>query len=400
MSATDSSPRLGSVAAVRLIAGREISTRARSKAYSITTLVMTVLVVLLSVFFRLTSGDDAVQVGVADESLAAAVEASGESVGTSIEAAVIGDDDGRTQVADGTISAYVSAPDGVVTAVVQKDLDGELETALNALSGQLALSEAITELGGDPAAVEDRLRSAEVAVEPLEEPFDYNTQQLLLGALAGIMIYVALLVSGQLVAQGVVEEKTSRVVELLLATVRPWQLMVGKVLGIGVVGLTQLLIIAGVGVASAVALDTLTIELSAAVGTVVWLLVWFALGFVMYALIFAAAAALVSRQEEVQAVVTPASMVIVIGYVIGISVLPSDPDNRLAEIVSLVPLFAPTLMPMRLAMGGVPAWQAALSVALVVALIPVLVWLAGRIYRNALMRTGSRVKVRDALREV
>ena len=95
----------------------------------------------------------------------------------------------------------------------------------------------------------------------------------------------------------------------------------------------------------------------------------------------------------------PASMVIVVGYVVGISVLPSDPDNRLAEVMSLIPTFAPTLMPMRLAMGGVPAWQAALSVVLVLALIPVLVWLAGRIYRNAVMRTGSRVKLRDALRD-
>ena len=131
----------------------------------------------------------------------------------------------------------------------------------------------------------------------------------------------------------------------------------------------------------------------------IWLLVWFTLGFFMFALIFAAAAALVSRQEEVASVVTPASMLVVAGYVVGISVLPSDPDNRLAEVMSLIPTFAPTLMPMRLAMGGVPVWQAVLSVALVVALIPGLIWLAGRIYRNAVMRTGSRVKLRDALRD-
>jgi ABC-2 type transport system permease protein len=84
--------------------------------------------------------------------------------------------------------------------------------------------------------------------------------------------------------------------------------------------------------------------------------------------------------------------------VVGLSVLPSNPGSSLAEVLSLIPVFAPTLMPMRLAMGGVPVWEAGLSVLLVVILIPVLVWFAGRIYRNAVMRTGAKVKLRDALR--
>jgi ABC-2 type transport system permease protein len=93
-------------------------------------------------------------------------------------------------------------------------------------------------------------------------------------------------------------------------------------------------------------------------------------------------------------------MFVILGYVIGISVLPSDPDNSLAEILSVIPVFAPTLMPMRLAMGGVPVWEAVLSVGLVVAMIPALVWLAGKIYANAVMRSGARVKLSDALRTV
>ena len=86
--------------------------------------------------------------------------------------------------------------------------------------------------------------------------------------IAGILIYLSLLVTGQMVAQGVVEEKSSRVVELLLSTIRPWQLMAGKVLGIGVVGLLQMAVIAGVGVLAAIVLDVLTINISAAIGTV------------------------------------------------------------------------------------------------------------------------------------
>jgi ABC-2 type transport system permease protein len=142
----------------------------------------------------------------------------------------------------------------------------------------------------------------------------------------------------------------------------------------------------------------LSIPVSAAIGTVVWLIVWYLLGFVMYSLVFAALGALVSRQEDVGGVITPALMFVIVGYVIGISVLPSEPDSTLAEVLSVIPVFAPTLMPMRLAMGGVPVWEAVVSVGLVIALIPLLVWLAGRIYANAVMRSGAKVKLRDALR--
>jgi len=83
---------------------------------------------------------------------------------------------------------------------------------------------------------------------------------------------------------------------------------------------------------------------------------------------------------------------------VGISILPADPGNRLCEVLSVIPVFAPTLMPMRLAMGGVPAWEAALSVLLVLIMIPALVWLSGRIYRNAVIHSGARVKLADALR--
>jgi ABC-2 type transport system permease protein len=204
--------------------------------------------------------------------------------------------------------------------------------------------------------------------------------------------------NGQAVAQGVVEEKSSRVVELLLATVRPWQLMAGKVLGIGVVGLIQILLIALAGVIAGLATKILTISASAAAGTVIWLVVWYLLGFFMYAVVLAGLGALVSRQEDVGSAVSPALMFLIAGYVLGVSLLPSDPSNRLMEILSLIPAFAPTVMPMRLAMGGVPIWEAITSVVLVLALIPLLIWLAARIYRNAVLRTGARVKFSQALR--
>jgi ABC-2 type transport system permease protein len=91
-------------------------------------------------------------------------------------------------------------------------------------------------------------------------------------------------------------------------------------------------------------------------------------------------------------------MLLVLGYVVGISVLPSDPGNAVVAIASLLPAFSPTMMPMRLAMGGEPLWQTLLSLALPLGTVPPLLMLAGRLYRNGVVRTGARVKIRDALR--
>ena len=119
-------------------------------------------------------------------------------------------------------------------------------------------------------------------------------------------------------------------------------------------------------------------------------------GFFAYALVLAAAGSLVSRQEDVGGVVSPVLMFVILGYVLGVSILPSDPSNKLCEVLSVLPVFSPTMMPIRLTMGGVPAWEAGLAVVLMLAAIPALVWLSGRMYRNAVMRTGARVKLKDA----
>ena len=195
------------------------------------------------------------------------------------------------------------------------------------LAGQLAFSQQITALGGDPAAVNAAVARAPVTVTSIKPPHTYNTQQLVLGILAGILIYLSLMLNGQAVAQGVVEEKSSRVVELLLATVRPWQLMAGKVVGIGIVGLAPDGHHRRRRRRRRTAHRALTISASAATSTVVWLVVWYLLGFFAYALAFAAVAALVSRQEDVNGVVTPVLMFVIIGYVLGISILPANPGS-------------------------------------------------------------------------
>lgn len=389
---------LGNWRAVRLVAGREVRTKARSKAFIALTGITLILIVGFSLMMKLIGGGSDATVGLvgATGPLGQPLVVTAESIGMAVETkAVVDEAQGRAAVEAGDLDALLVPSGDSFAVVVQRELDGPLEDVLTVLAGQMAFNKAIVELGGDPAAVK---AAGEVEVRAIEPPQEYDGQQLVIGMVAGVLIYMSLLLNGQMVATGVVEEKSSRVVELLLATIRPWQLMAGKVLGIGVVGLVQMALIGGVGIAAALAFDVLTISLTAAVGTVVWLVVWFLLGFLLYSLVFAALAALVSRQEDVGGVITPPLMLVILGYVVGISVLPSDPGNKLVETLSLIPLFSPTLMPMRLAMGGVPAWQAVMAVVLTAALIPLLVWLAGRVYRNAVMRSGARVKLMDALK--
>lgn len=391
---------LGTWGAIRLVAGREITTRLRSKAYRVSTAVMIVLLIALTVVLKLIGGtgpDATVGVTAPNAALAVPLQVSAKALGQNVETRQVTESQGTDAVRDGSLDALLTVDGTQLRVVVKKELDRNLANALNVLANRLALDQQITALGGDPARVNAAVASAHVEVQPLEQPQRYDSQQLVLGIIAGVLIYLSLMINGQSVAQGVVEEKTSRVVELLLATIRPWQLMAGKVLGIGTVGLVQILAIAVAGVISALATGVLTISISAAAGTVVWLIVWYLAGFLMYSIVFAGLGALVSRQEDVGGAVTPALMFVVAGYVVGISILPSNPGSGLVEILSVVPVFAPTLMPMRLAMGGVPAWEAVLSLGLVLVLIPVLVWLSGRIYRNAVLRTGAKVKLREAL---
>ncbi|MBB4685205.1 ABC transporter permease [Amycolatopsis jiangsuensis] len=396
--------QMSPVSAVGLVASREIGTRLKSKAYRITTLVMLIIVVALVVVFKFIGGGGGADATVgyvpSAAQLAAPLTATAKTLDQNVATQAVPDQAaGEAKLRDGSLDALLVQDAQRVHVQVQKTLDGTLKNALTVLAGQVALDQQITGLGGDPAQVRQAMASASVdELPPLEKPYDYDGQQLTLGIIAGILIYFSLMLNGQIVAQGVVEEKTSRVVELLLSTIKPWQLMAGKVLGIGTVGLIQMLAIGVVGLAAGLGFGVLTISVSAAVGTVIWLIVWYLLGFFMYSIVFAALGALVSRQEDVGGTTMPALLLVIAGYVVGISVLPSDPSNTFAEVLSVIPFFAPTLMPMRLAMGGVPVWEAVVSVGLVVLLIPLLIWLAARIYRNAVMRTGAKVKLSDALR--
>jgi ABC-2 type transport system permease protein len=384
---------------VGLVAGREIVTRLRSKVLRIATAVMILILVGIALVARLSGGGQSEQnVGLTPgtAALTSLLADTAQALHVDIRTYEVDDPTGRRQVRDGTLDALLVGDATAVRVIVKSDLDDGVRSVLRLVAQRVALDRQVSALGGNPGTVSAAISAATVTVTPLVPPKTDTSRQLAVGILTSVLIYLALLLNGQAVAQGVVEEKTSRVVEVLLSTVRPWQLMIGKVLGLGIVGLIQVAVIALSGVAAGLATGALDLAAAATLNVVGWLIVWFLLGYAAYSLAFAGAAALVSRQEDVAAVTTPVLMLLVVGYITGVSVLPSHPDSPLVATLSLIPIFAPTLMPVRLALGVVPAWQAAVALAGMIAVIPLLLWASARIYRNAVLRGGARVRLREA----
>jgi ABC-2 type transport system permease protein len=398
---------------VRLIVRRELLTRLRSRMYLISTLLRVAAVVGFAVVMHVVGGGtSSADVGLVRAASAAQplVESAGRTVGLEVRLLPVDDASrGAALLRDGQLDALVvavgdraagsgtSPAGGTVQVVVKKHLDSQLQAALTVLAHQVASDQAVAAAGADPEAVRTAVAASGVQVRSLETPPQFAGQRIALGTMAGILIYLSLMIFGQVVAQGVIEEKTSRVVELLLATVRPWQLMLGKVIGIGIAGLLQMLAVIAAGVVAGLATGALSMPSSVALGAAAWTLVWFGVGFVMYALLFAAAGALVSRQEDAAGVTSPILALLIVPYVVGVSVLPSHPDNGLAAGLSLVPLVAPTLMPVRIALGAAAGWEIALTLVLSLLLTAGLLIVTGRIYGNSVMRSGARVRLREAL---
>lgn len=394
----------GTAQVLWLVLRREVTTRFRSRVFRIMTPLFVVALLLGIGADALFSGSDTTRttIGVlaTDTPTATTLTATGQAAGLDVHTVTITDPaDGQRQVRAGTLDAAITAtgPTGL-TVLVRHSLADLPAAVLAATARQQALRAVITTLGGNPTQADTTVSAAGVHLDVLEPTDPHANSRIGLGVITGILIYISLLIFGPAVAQGVIEEKSSRVVELLLATVKPWQLMAGKVLGIGTIALFQLALYAAVGVPVGLTTGVLNLPASIAAGSALWSLLWFLLGFGLYALLFAATGALVSRQEDAAGVTTPLVMMIIIPYVIGISILPGNPHSGLLAVLAVIPFTAPLIMPMLIAAGTAPGWLIALAVVVNVAGIIALVRVAGRVYAGAVRRTGSRVHLREALR--
>ena len=237
-----------------------------------------------------------------------------------------------------------------------------------------------------------------------------GTAAMLVGYAVMMILYMAIVLYGVNVMRSVVQEKTSRVVELLVAVAKPRSLMTGKIVGVGAVGLLQI----GVWLGMAVLTLHFRAELLGALGLgggggggssvpplhaleIVIILAYFLAGYFFYAAVFAALGAMVSSEQEAQQAATPVSLLLIVPLV-SVSLITADPRGDAAQVLTMVPLSSPLLMPMRFLLGGASIGEVLISLGLLVAATALVAMLAARIYRVGILMYGKRPTVRELMR--
>ena len=403
--------KTSALTAIYLIARREFITRVRSRVFVIGTALIIVGIVGyvgLQVLLLQRQGTTTPTFTVAflgeTQQLADPFIAGAKTLGAKVERKDVADQSqAESQINKRKLDLLVTGSANAPEVVVRDQMSPSLRAVLQGVVRQRALDSTLSSAGIDPAAVNAKIAGAVVQVRSLKPASGERAELVAAGFIAAVLLYIALLTYGNFIAQGVVEEKANRIVEILLSTVRPEQLLTGKVIGIGLVGLFQLTLIGVVGVALATAAHIFAVP-AAAVGVLFTGLLWFILGFFLYAVMFAAAGSLVSRNEEVQSAAMPITMLAILAYFVAIGVLTpmfnGDPMSTTGVILAMIPPISPVLMPTGMATGDIAPWQAALAVVLTLLTSAAAAWVAARIYANSVLRIGARVKLGEALRAV
>ncbi|HET8780252.1 MAG TPA: ABC transporter permease [Agromyces sp.] len=269
--------------------------------------------------------------------------------------------------------------------------DGEVE-AIVAPSGSGPLGITVYGLDSAPTGVV-RALSIAPSVEVLEPGATDPGLAYLVAFGFGIVFFMSALTFGTTIAQSVVEEKQTRVVEILLSTVSARALLTGKVIGNSIMAFGQIIAIAVLAILGLL-LTGQRVLLGGLGASVVWFVVFFAIGFVMLAALFAATAAMVSRSEDIGSVTTPVTMLVMIPYFL---VIFFNDNPTVLAIMSYVPFSAPVGMPIRVFLGTAQWWEPILSLIILVATTAAAVLVGERIYRNSLLKTGARVRLQEAL---
>lgn len=382
--------------AVMLVTRREFGERIRARAFQIGTVVTVLIVAAIAAAAGLL-GDDGEQkysVGAqGSEALAIAGAARAAAPGYDIRVEV-------KRYAEAAAARAAARADEVDAAIAGGELvsqgapPGELEQLLQSATREVRAAEILRREGLSRADARRALAPPVLQTRALGGGADEERKGV--AFVASLLLYLQLIVFGIAVASGVVEEKSSRVIEVLMAAVPPRALLAGKIIGIGLLGLLQLALTVLVGLAVASATGAIDVR-SADAGTLGVVLVWFVLGYLFYAALYAISGVIVSRQEDLQSSSTPVTMILVGGYLVAFPVL-EDPASSLAIISSLVPFTSPIVMPVRVAVGEASGAEIAASLGILVASIALLIPLGARIYEGAVLRMGKPMKLREALR--
>jgi ABC-2 type transport system permease protein len=386
------------VPAWRIVAEREISTKVRARSFQISLLVMVFAIAALIVLFSVLGdrpSDDTV--AVIDEPAAqivtgASTIAADVQAGSSITSKQFPSAEAAEQaVRDGEVdAALLPARDpssGTYDVVGDSDIGSSLSQHLSS-----AASAAVLESNAAAADVDlDELRAGTQTEERLLDPdASASDQRQVAGVVFVILFYITAITFGMTIAQSVVQEKESRVVEILVAAIPVRALLWGKVVGTTILAMGQIIVLSAVAVAGlAVAGKTELLSLVApAVG---WGVVFFALGFVALAGLWAVAGSVASRTEDLQSTTMPGQILLFVPYLLAVT-----GGEAVKTVVSMVPIGSAMMMPVRLAEGAVPGWQLAVAVAGNLVAIVVLVRLAARIYQRTLMKTERKISYKEA----
>jgi ABC-2 type transport system permease protein len=386
---------------VGLVAGREVRERVRGKMFRIGTLLILAVVAGAIVIPTLSSSKTSVQqvgvVGPLSSQLHATIVASAKSVDTTVNFVPQSD---RT-AADHSLRAGhigVAVVDGrelVVNKPVNSTDTSTGARFLQAMSQDLGVTEALEAAHLSPAQAAELSGARPLPITSVQKGTRKGAAQAT-SVIGLILVFIILTQYNTWILMGVMEEKSSRVIEVLLAAVRPMQLLAGKVLGIGLVAFAQatLTVVFALVLAEAVGSDLLH---GAAPLVLAATLVWLVLGYAFYCWVYAAAGSLVERQDQIQSLALPLSLPIIFGYIFALTTAGEGSASTFFTVLAYLPPTAPFAMPVLVGFGTVTWWEFAASAAISIVGTVGVAHLAAGIYRRAILRTGGRVKLRDVL---
>ena len=376
--------------AVRLVAMREIIERGRSRGYVLSLAFTVFLLIAGFVLPSILLGEDEptrlALVGDTPPQLGSMIQGAGDAYELEIVVSSVPDRDAAMAGLDGeTIDAALLVPADLSSP-------GELLVAEQATDElQAAVAQSVIGLRAGADALQPPTITA---ISPQTEQ---DTTAIIFANAGIILMFIGIFSYGTWVLTGVVEEKQSRVVEVVLSTVRPRDLLMGKVLGIGALALAQMVILVGAGIAASVLSGRFELPETTS-GAVVQLFAWFVLGFAFYSTAMGVLGALASRMEEASNASMPVTVTATTAYIISIVVVTGDPSGIVARIMTFLPPAAPMVVPLRAALGAIEPWEIVLSMALMLVSIWILFVIGARVYSGAVLQTGSRMRLRDAWR--
>ena len=379
---------------ILLVAWREITERMQSRAFAFSTLAIVALVVggvvvpgLKDQTTRLHAGITGATPAALSTALRDAARAGDTRVDVRRYSSVAA---GETAVRDGEADVLIVAGRRLVW---KAEPDAELAAIVSGAAQRVRFSERAAALGLSATQARTLLAPAPLPASRLEPAAADQDARETIAFVSFIVLLMMVLGYGSAVAEGVAQEKGTRVMELLVCRVRPQSLLAGKVLGIGLVGFGQMLLALLAGAVAIVALDTVEVP-DAVPATLASAVLWFALGYGFLSVAFAAVGALVSRVEDLSGAVLPLTWIVMVSAFVA-PVASEYPDAWYIRLASVFPTTAPFVMPVRVAVGDVPIWEISVAAAVVLGATYGLVRLGGAVYSGALLRTGAKPRFRD-----